>query len=47
MKLQEKNGQYIITLPKTFVKLMGWLKGDELHIMPDQYNKDGIIRKVR
>jgi len=40
MKLQEKNGQYFITIRKSIVKDKGWKKGQELVM---EYNAQGKV----
>lgn len=45
-KLQEKNGQYTLTISKELIKLHNWKKGDEIVPSSDQYVKDIILRKI-
>jgi len=46
VKIQEKNGQFVLTLSKDIIKLVKWNKGDEIAITTDQYNKDIILKKI-
>jgi hypothetical protein len=44
-KLQEKNGQYSVTLSKARVEMHGWKKGDEIIDNSDQFKKDIVLTK--
>ncbi len=46
VKLQEKNGQYSITIPKEYVRDKGWKKGEEL-ILGFDSNGNILIKGVR
>lgn len=44
-KIQEKNGQYSVTIPKQFVKCLGLKKGEVVMISPDQNEQYLIIKR--
>lgn len=46
VKLQEKNGQNIVTLPIDAIRQLGWKKGDNLWISADPTGNYLILRKV-
>ncbi len=47
MKIQERNGQFTVTLPKDIIELLQWKKNDLIVATTDQYRKDLIlVRKV-
>jgi len=45
VKIQESNGRFWITIPKTKMKIKKWKKGQELDI---SFDKDGnlVLREV-
>ena len=45
VKIQEKNKQFSVTIPKDIIALVRWNKGDDVTIVTDQYDKDIILKK--
>jgi len=45
VKLQQKGGQYTITIPQVFVEDKGWLKGQKLAIAYDP-NGNLVLKEV-
>lgn len=45
-KLQEKNGQMVVTIPSDMVKLLKLVKGEDLVFTVDQYQQM-LIRRLK
>lgn len=47
VKLQERNGQYTLSIPKEKVMQVGWKKGDTLAVDFDRRTSELIIGKLK
>ena len=46
MKIQESKGRFHVTLPKQYVRLLGWQRGTELTILPSTKEKELLIKEM-
>lgn len=44
MKLQKKNDQFFLTLPKKILEGMGWDKGDKIEVKIDGKNAIRLVK---
>jgi len=44
MKLQECKARYFVSVPKDYVKLLGWKKGDTIIAIPEE--KGLLLKKL-
>lgn len=47
VKIQEKNGQYTVTIPKDIIKLVGWVGGTHITATTDPYGNDVVLRRQK
>ena len=47
VKIQEDKGQFKVTIPIDVVKQVKLKSGEEVTIVPDQYDKDIVIKRRR
>ena len=45
-KVREKHEQFLVTVPRDFVKELGWNKGDKLVVRITELEINGAKRKV-